>query len=81
MLINRCKTLQQKEKTKTTWMENYQRLVEYQQKHDTFLVQFDLCNQDQYCFERWVDTQRNKYKYKTLSKERMDLLHFIGFPR
>ena len=81
MLINRCKTLKQKEKTKTTWVENYQRLVEYQKKHGTFFVQFDVCDQDQYCFERWVDTQRISTNIKYYRRNEWTSFIPLVFPR
>jgi len=61
----------------TSWVEMYNRLVEYQQKYHTTRVPWRF--QDDPRLGKWVTTQRQKYWKAKLSQDRVDKLEAIGF--
>jgi hypothetical protein len=61
-----------------SWVKNYNRLVEYNKKYNSFRVELHLCNDDR-TFQNWVNAQRFLYCNNKLYKVRKILFDSIGF--
>jgi len=61
----------------TQWMEMYQRLITYKKRHTNTSVPQHY--KDDPKLATWVDTQRQYYRKKELSVERINYLESIGF--